>query len=184
MSTRSLRGFRALAVLSVVALVSSTRSAAAQTAVATLPPATVSGTELVAPSYHMESRPSPWLMVPGSVVLGLAYAGAVTSAIASRCPNNRWMALPLAGPFVTGAKYDTNYQGACSDPEAINQAVARLDGVVQGIGALLIVGSLLLPTHTVVRDVTTLRGTATVSWQLTPLSLGKTGGGLGVLGTF
>jgi hypothetical protein len=123
-------------------------------------------------------------MVPGSVVLGLAYAGAVTSAIASHCPNNRWMAVPLAGPFVTGAKYDTNYQGACSDPEAINQALARLDGVVQGIGALLIVGSLLLPTHTVVRDATTSRVPARISWQLTPLSLGKTGGGVGVLGTF
>jgi hypothetical protein len=140
--------------------------------------------------YHVESTPSLWFMVPGTIIFGLPYAGSVLSGATSRCVNNRWMLLPVAGPFVTAARYDHNHEGACDDPEGIAQGVAWMDGLAQGLGALLLAGGVLFPSHDLVRDEspgngTQSRATATrVNWHLGAAALGKTGAAFGVWGTF
>ena len=57
----------------------------------------------VPPGYHLESTPSRGLMLSGSLVFGAAYGIAVVAAASGKCVNNRWMFVPLAGPWITGA---------------------------------------------------------------------------------
>jgi hypothetical protein len=128
-------------------------------------------------------------MISGSVVLGTAYGIAAVAAVSSKCTNNRWMLLPLAGPWITGARYDQNYQGACDDPEAMWAGLARLDGVAQGVGALLLASSVLFPSQKLVQNeastgARTAMRAPRVTWWVTPVPLGSSGGGVAMLGRF
>jgi hypothetical protein len=139
--------------------------------------------------YHLESTPSPGLVIAGTAVLGTAYGIAAVAAVSSKCSNNRWMLLPLAGPWITAARYDHNYQGACDDPEALSAGLARMDGVVQGVGAALLASSFLFPSQKWVRNDASAGGPATkiaprVTWWVTPVPLGSAGGGVAMLGRF
>ena len=129
--------------------------------------------------YHEETHPHRGLLIAGGVVFGAAYGAALTAAVTdTQCSNNAWLVLPVAGPFITAARYNKNYEGVCNDSDTIKAAMSSMDGVVQTVGAVLILSSLIFPTHQLVPN------TETVSWQLAPLPVGKSGGGLAVVGAF
>jgi len=128
--------------------------------------------------YHVETRPAAGLFIAGTIVLGAGYGTAVTALLGSNCSNDGWLALPVAGPFLTSARYRENYEGKCDDPEGMKQALAGFDGVVQSVGAVLLVTSVLFPSRRLVPN------TETVSLQFAPLALSNKGAGVEMLGTF
>src|SRR5262249_35104438 len=59
-----------------------------------------------APSgYHVEQRVKPWLPVAGGFLLGAFYALAAGSEAFGRgqCSTDKWLYLPVAGPFVAAS---------------------------------------------------------------------------------
>lgn len=86
--------------------------------------------------------PNPTLLRSGAWTLGASYVPALVVAIKSERRGDDYLYYPVAGPWL-----DLAHRGECSTcrHETLNQALLVADGVFQGIGALQIVGSFLLP---------------------------------------
>jgi hypothetical protein len=83
--------------------------------------------------------PDRGLLRSGAWTLGIGYVPALVVAIESPLPADRYLYVPVAGPWLDIAKRD------CDDcrNEGLNQFLIAADGVVQGVGALEILGSFL-----------------------------------------
>jgi hypothetical protein len=88
--------------------------------------------------------PDRGLLYSGVWTLGLSYVPAMIVGIASSLPEDRYLLAPVAGPWIDFAKRDCQ---TCGN-EKLNKALLATDGVIQGIGALEIVGSFLFIEHT------------------------------------
>jgi len=90
--------------------------------------------------------PDRGLLRTGVWTLGLSYVPALIVGIESPLPEDRYLLAPVAGPWLDFAKRD------CDDcrHESLNQFMLAADGVVQGVGALEILGSFLFVERTVV----------------------------------
>ena len=84
-----------------------------------------------------------------AVLLVLGYApAAVVGAMSNRSEDKR-MFIPVAGPWLDLANRDCRTE-RCGPNENINKAMIITSGAVQGAGALMAIGSLLIPeTRTV-----------------------------------
>jgi len=90
--------------------------------------------------------PDRGLLKGGIWTLGLSYAPALVVGISSSLPEDRYLLAPVAGPWIDYAKRDCS---TCAH-EGWNKALLVTDGIIQGVGALEILGSLLFVEHTTV----------------------------------
>jgi len=87
--------------------------------------------------------PDRTLLRGGAWTLGLSYAPALVVGAASSLPADRYLLAPVAGPWIDFAKRDCP---TCAH-ETTNKVLLVTDGIIQGIGALEIVGSFLFIEH-------------------------------------
>lgn len=83
--------------------------------------------------------PNRAMLKSGVWTLGVGYVPALIVAIESPLPADRQLFIPVAGPWLDYANRDCD---DC-DNETLNKVLLVADGVVQGAGALQIVGSFL-----------------------------------------
>jgi hypothetical protein len=91
--------------------------------------------------------PNRQLLRSGAWTLGVSYAPALVVAIKSERRGDDYLYYPVVGPWL-----DLAHRGECATckHESVNQGLLVADGLFQGLGALQLVGSFLLPEqHTV-----------------------------------
>lgn len=118
-------------------------------------------------------------LLVGSSMLGLAayVPSAVAGGISDR-DEDRYLFIPVAGPWIDLANRDCNAR-PCSD-EDLNKALIIGSGVVQGISALGVLTSFFVPeTH---RTLST--GQVKKQFMVAPGQLGRSAYGMTAVGTF
>lgn len=83
--------------------------------------------------------PDRTLLRSGVWTLGLSYVPALVVAIESDLPADRYLYAPVAGPWLDLAHRECS---TCRH-ETMNKVLLVTDGIIQGIGSLEIIGSLL-----------------------------------------
>jgi hypothetical protein len=83
--------------------------------------------------------PDRTLLRTGAWTLGLAYVPALIVAIESPVPADKYLYAPVAGPWLDLAERDCS---TCTH-ETLNKVLLVTDGIIQGIGSIEIIGSLL-----------------------------------------
>ncbi len=134
------------------------------------------------PVYH----PMYGLVIPGAVLFGVSYLGALSWSITGlnspACPGDRWMALPLAGPFITSSKYgEAQSVLGCDDSDGAIRPLATLDGVGQVSGAVLMLVGFTAP---LTQPASAARSSQAKNWPVARLTLGSRGGAVIVAGAF
>jgi len=122
--------------------------------------------------------PNRPLLVTGLVLFGASYApSAIIGATADR-EDDKKLVYPVAGPWMNLANRDCG-TSACSN-EDLYKGLLIADGIVQGVGALGVLMSFVLPEKTTRKWY--LIGQD--STQVTPMRMGYGGIGLGASGKF
>jgi len=139
------------------------------------PPAGEQRTEFVRPNV-------PLIATGGLTVLG-AYVPSFVVAASSDHDGDKWLYLPVAGPFIDLAARGcgNNAQTATCGTTAWERGALIGSGVVQAIGTAMIVGSFFSPTRKVV---TTGAVDKPTLLQITPVTLDSRTPGLMAFGTF
>jgi hypothetical protein len=126
-------------------------------------------------------RPNSALLGPGVGTFLLGYGpSAVVGAISPRS-SDKSLFIPVAGPWMDLANRDCKAK-SCGENETISKALIITSGAAQGLGALLTIGSLIIPETTTVRERTAAELKPSV--KVFPVSFGGAGAGLGAIGTF
>jgi len=114
--------------------------------------------------------PNRSMLRSGVWTLGLSYVPAAIVAIESPLPADDHLYVPVAGPWLDYANRDCQ---TC-EHEGLNKAMLVTDGVVQGIGALQIIGSFLfVETRTTSATNEPRRKVAAPRFKVTPAKLGS-----------
>jgi hypothetical protein len=130
------------------------------------------------PSTETKSPVNRALLASGTLLLGGTYAtSAIVAFSSSRPEDQKYLYIPVAGPWMNLEKRDTAARPSVN--ERANKALLALDGIGQGLGALMMISSLFIPERT------------TRHWYLIgnedvhggPIAVG-TGYGLGAAGRF
>lgn len=108
----------------------------------------------VAAPAHAQARvdtveytgPDRGLLHSGIWTLGLSYVPALVVGIESKLPEDRFLFAPVVGPWIDFAKRDCP---TCNH-EQLNKVLLVTDGIIQGVGALEIVGSFFFVEHTTI----------------------------------
>ena len=140
--------------------------------------------QTIPPGYRIVERSRKGLIIAGLVVTGVAWSFSVTAAVAADYEDNSgFLLLPVLGPWLmlaTGGADDpnctTDQDFEICQSNAPLRAVLVLDGLVQTAGGVMFVLGVTNPTKRLVRE--------DVSFRVVPMKIGKTGNGLGVVGTF
>ena len=146
--------------------------------------------------YHVETRAKKGLVISGSIIFGVPYLLSMSVAASSRYEPDRWLYAPVIGPFVnlaTRSDYcnpngtsGTSTSFDCADDSGV-RFFLMMDGLMQVAGATMFVLGLALPTTLLVRDDAPYVGKKPANqfaWTVQPYAVGRSGYGLGVLGTF
>jgi hypothetical protein len=144
--------------------------------------------------YHLETRQRSGLILAGGLVLGITYALSISVAGASREHADRWLLVPVAGPFIDLAARPTcdrtsdpftGTRNYCNDDSSARTSL-MLDGLTQVGGAVLTIVGLATPRRVVVRDDApyAARSGPGFTWSLAPRSYGRSGHGFALAGTF
>jgi len=120
----------------------------------------------------------------GTGTLAIGYGAALVVAGTSDHQGDAAMYLPVFGPWV-----DLASRGGCRGgpgcDDTGNRAGLVIDGMVQGLGAMLIVGSFLFPEEEIVTVTRTGKAEPPKpAVHVTPASVGRGAPGLAVVGTF
>jgi hypothetical protein len=127
------------------------------------------------PTFETKTTRLTWPNVPllatGATVLGAAYLPAIVGGIVSKRGDDK-LYIPVAGPWLTLAKGPDESKG--------EKALLITDGIAQGIGALMLLASFVVPEK------------STRHWyligsndlQLSPARVGYAGYGMGASGRF
>jgi hypothetical protein len=154
-------------------------SLAQGTAVVAQPPTRPAPAETITTGY---SGPNRAMLGSGVAVFGLSYVPAVIVASQSPQSVDSKLYIPVAGPWLDLANRPSCGAGAAPcDEEGRNRALVAVDGAFQGLGALLTVGSFLMPEHKQV--VTTTVGVDKPEVHFGPARLGS-GYGVSAYGSF
>jgi len=123
--------------------------------------------------------PNRYLLTSGIIVFGVPYLTSVVVGASSNHSGDNHLYVPLAGPWMDMAdRGPTNG----NDNETANKVLLGVDGVFQAIGALQIIGALLMPET---KEVTTVPATAfTPEMHVTPAKMGYGGYGMAAFATF
>lgn len=122
--------------------------------------------------------PNKPLLITGLVVFGGSYGAAAVVGATTDREDDKKLVYPVAGPWMDLANRDCTTNN-CSN-EDLNKALLIGDGILQGIGALGVLMSFVLPEK------------STRKWYLigqegthvTPMKMGYAGFGLGAMGQF
>lgn len=127
--------------------------------------------------------PNRALLMSGIIVAGVPYIASIGVAASSNHEGDSNLYIPVVGPWL-----DLGSRGGCPagssacDNETANKFLIGADGVLQGIGALQIIGSFIFPET---RTTATIAATKwTPELTLTPAKMGKTGYGLTAFAEF
>jgi len=137
------------------------------------------GDEPVPAGMHLESRPRLGLIIGGAVVFGVFWILDWSSTIAGCYGCNDAQIpvsfVPVFGPFIQLAllRYRTNVSDYVAAPFLV------IDGVLQGLGAGLLLGGLFSSHKVLVYD-----GPMGINGVVTPIAMPGGGAGLGTVGTF
>jgi hypothetical protein len=119
---------------------------------------------LLPEGYHLEERPKRGLLVSGYMVTGIPYGAGLLVAAGSRFANGSYyLVLPIAGPWLAlgfdnqsecnlfGDHDDEVSRGRC-DWQVAGDSLLLADGILQGIGGMLLVMGYSFTTSYAVRD--------------------------------
>lgn len=129
----------------------------------------------------VEKRPNRTLLSTGVGIFVVSYgASAVAGAISDR-DSDKNLFIPVVGPWMDLADRNCGAADPCGNREDINKAMIITSGVVQGVGVLMALSSLIIPETTSVRETRSAKAKPSVA--VAPVSFG-TGAGLGAVGRF
>jgi hypothetical protein len=149
---------------------------AADTVVVTTPSTTTS-----APLEPAGTLPNRFLLRSGVFTLGAAYVPSLVVAIESDRSADNHLYAPVVGPWFDLAARG-NCSGDCSG-ETVNKVLLVTDGVFQGLGALQIIGSFVMPeTRTVALH--NADGSTALALSVVPANLGHGANGVLAVGRF
>ncbi len=163
----------ALACLAGALLASPAR---ADTVVVTSP-----STTTTTPVEPAGALPNRFLLSSGMFTLGAAYVPAVVVAIESERGEDKHLYAPVVGPWLDLAARE-ECRGECSR-ETLNKVLLVTDGVFQGLGALQILGSFVLPESHVVA-LRNSDGSPALAFSVSPANFGRGANGLLAAGQF
>jgi hypothetical protein len=125
-------------------------------------------------------RPDRTLLMSGIVLFGAPYIASVGIAATSQRASDGNLAVPVIGPWLDlGGR--RGCQGPGCGPEAGYEVLLALNGILQTVGALEIVGAFLFPeTH----EIGTIATGASTSLTLGPSRVGPGAYGLAARGNF
>ena len=133
--------------------------------------------------YHLEDRPRRGLVIGGAVILGVPYVLGLSIASGQDFPNKTsWLVVPGLGPWITLA---ARHRSGCAVSDScsgdaldnVTRTFLVLDALMQTAGAVMFIAGIASPRTVIARDfVGRLR--------LAPTSIGQTGYGARVIGTF
>jgi hypothetical protein len=135
--------------------------------------------------YRPESRIRKGLVIGGAVTLGVSYALVAMVGVESPSSDeNRWLLVPVVGPFITMALHDhscKNQDHEC-DLQGVGDFFADVlltaDGLAQATGAALLTVGLAAPYKVLVRA----DRSAGTRWLPMPTTFGGRGIGVSVTG--
>jgi hypothetical protein len=145
--------------------------------------------------YHLETRPRKGLVISGAIIFGVPYFLSLSVAASSRYDPDQWLYAPLVGPFIDlGNRKDScsttpagfgNTNTYCSE-DSSERFFLMADGLMQVAGATMLVLGLALPQRLLVRDDAPYVGSSRshFAWAVAPQTMGRSGYGLGLAGTF
>jgi hypothetical protein len=129
--------------------------------------------------YHLEENPRKGLVVSGAVVLGTTYFLSAMIGISSGNKDDRWLMLPIFGPFFDIAARNEHGCGtgstastaACEVFDPVIKFYLAFDGIAQTAGAVLLATGFIFPKKEFVSD--TYYGTRTstplvANWTVVP----------------
>ena len=150
-------------------------AASAQEAASPLAPVTVEKT-----TSHA-TGPGAEMIGAGIGVFGISYIPAIAVAASSGVSADRALYVPFAGPWLDLTQRPSCTPATCN-PEPTAKVLLVIDGVVQALGGLTVIGGFLIKTH----ETTTARRTANLrpTLRLSPQQMGNGGYGVLALGTF
>jgi hypothetical protein len=125
-------------------------------------------------------RPNRQLLTAGTIAFGLPYTASVVAAAGSERDSDNHLYLPVVGPWLALADRGGCGPSGCDDAENTARGLLIANGIVQGGGALLVLGSLLVPE----RRLPAAPAARTGSVRLTPGMVGRSGYGLAAWGQF
>jgi hypothetical protein len=121
------------------------------------------------------------LLRSGVFTLGAAYIPSLVVAIESEREADNHLYAPVVGPWLDLAARD-HCSGDCSG-ETVNKVLLVTDGVFQGLGALQIIGSFVMPeTRTVALH--NADGSTALALSVMPASFGHGANGVLAVGKF
>jgi hypothetical protein len=146
---------------------------AADTVVVTSP------TTTTAPLEPAGTLPNRFMLRSGVFTLSAAYVPSLVVAIESDREADNHLYAPIVGPwFDLAARGDC--RGDCSG-ETVNKVLLVTDGVFQGLGALQIVGSFIMPET---RTLAVRNADGSLAFSVTPAYFGHGANGLLAVGNF
>jgi len=124
------------------------------------PPAKLRYQDGAAPpaGYHVEEHPRKGLVISGAVTLGTAYFLSATIGLSSSNPDDRWLLMPVFGPFVDMGARGSHSCGQnssavdCNLFEPIIRFYLAMDGIVQTAGGVLLLTGFLFQKKEFVSD--------------------------------
>jgi hypothetical protein len=130
----------------------------------------------------------PWLPAVGGILFGAFYATAAVSEAfraGPECPSDKWLLLPIAGPFIAAGYRGDHARGPCqNEPDAVSATgLFVADGIGQVVGAAFVSAAFLAPKRELVRDPANNPTSSGVEWLLAP-AVGPSRAGVSVIGTF
>jgi hypothetical protein len=128
-------------------------------------------------------RPNVPLLTAGGLTFLGSYVPSFIVAASSDHDGDKWLYLPVAGPFIDLASRgcDNDIQTGTCGTTAWERGALIASGAVQAVGAAMIVGSFFTPSRKVV---TTGAVDKPRLLQITPVTLGSRAPGLMAVGTF
>lgn len=139
------------------------------------------GIQTTAPVERSGTLPNRFLLRSGMFTLGAAYVPALVVATESERSEDKHLYAPIVGPwFDLAARNDC--AGECSGG-TLTKALLVTDGVFQGLGALQIIGSFVLPEAPAVA-LRNAHGSPALAFSLTPANFGRGANGVLALGHF
>jgi hypothetical protein len=129
---------------------------------------------LVLVTHARPARADSTMVASGVVTFGVFYGAAVVAASISDNPADDALYVPLIGPWIDLADRG-DCQLLCED-ETRDKILIALDGVMQTVGAAIVVYGILTPTRGHVYSSGDVR--------IVPVSFGKRSAGLGITGWF
>jgi len=125
------------------------------------------------------SGPDRGMLRSGVWTLGLSYVPALVVGIESPLSGPGFLRAPGGGPGIPSPRRDCPQ----CEHETLNRVLLVSDGVIQGVGALEILGSFLFTEHTVVHQAAALDQSPTFHLRLSPTRIAG-GYGMTAYGNF